>query len=119
MNWKLIGDAVRARREELAMSQHDAAEAAGVSVPTWGVIENARQDGYKPRTVMRVCRALKWQADAFERIDQGLEPVEAASTRSVVSVPVAIAADINLDERSKVLLLSAYEGLLRHMGEQS
>jgi transcriptional regulator with XRE-family HTH domain len=73
-NWTWIGQQVRQRREALGFTQKEAAEAAGVSEPTWGLLENGRQEGYKPLTLRGVCRALGWAGDSFDRMAAGKEP---------------------------------------------
>lgn len=77
--WARIGAEVRSRRLALRLTQKEAAQRAGISEPTWGLLEGGHQSGYKPLTVVGVCRALQWSPDSIERMLSGAEPVPVES----------------------------------------
>lgn len=78
MDWERLATKVRNRRNELGWSQDEAVAAAGggISKPVWSIIENARQDSYKERTLAALCRALRWRFESVDLILAGGEPVE-------------------------------------------
>lgn len=76
MDWELIGDAVRQRREALGLTQKEAARNGEMSEPVWNALENARQDAFAKRTITKVCRALQWPLDAIDQIGAGVSPSE-------------------------------------------
>jgi transcriptional regulator with XRE-family HTH domain len=74
--WKAVGDAVRARREEMGPTQQEAALDAGVGTTIWGEIEGGKRDNFTPRILRRVCAELGWSLDSIDRILRGEEPLE-------------------------------------------
>lgn len=72
--WRAVANKVAGRRMQLGLSQKEAAAKAGISEANWNVIENARQERYKPRTLVGVCRALEWTTDSIDRVLAGGEP---------------------------------------------
>ena len=69
--WVRVGEAVRARREALGLTQLDLARAAGVSETTVRVLETARRDSYRRPNLRAIASALGWPDDAIDRIRAG------------------------------------------------
>lgn len=101
--WRRVGDAIRARRTELRLTQKEAARAGGLSEPVWNVIEGARQTNYRLDTLHGVTRALGWSADSIDRILAGDEPT--VQTRGLV--PLADAGAEVAELRARVELLES------------
>ena len=74
-NWANVATHVRARRLGLGLTQKEAADLGGISEPTWGLIENAKQDSYKARVLSGVCRAMQWTSGSINLMLRGAEPV--------------------------------------------
>lgn len=72
--WESVADAVRARLDELTMSQRDLAKKADVSVDTVRKIVNSEQESYRRLTLSSVSRALDWPGDTLQRISDGEDP---------------------------------------------
>lgn len=71
MDWHRVADAVRQRRLLLGLPQGT----GGVSPATWGKIENAKETSYKRRTLVAICRVLRWTPDSIDRLLRGEEPM--------------------------------------------
>lgn len=105
--WKNVGEAVKRRREwHLGATQQAIADRANglagkqvLSVPTLQIIENARQEKYRPATLLWLARALDWPDDAIERIRAGERPEDLAAEIDLNSA----AAELTPDERRAVL----------------
>lgn len=110
--WHVVGAAIRARREELGLSQKAAAEAGGLSEPTWSTIERSASDSYRRQTVVGVCRALGWTLDSIDRLLAGEEPRLAGEVVRG-SVLEAVAADSRLDDEAKGMLVTLYQRLTK------
>lgn len=104
-----VGDAVRARRDLLGLTQDDV---PGVSSSTVRKIENGTADSFRRKSIVGYMRALGWPPDAFERLEAGEDPSTLAEPAPVVDVrtPVedALLADDGISDDSRDLLLSAY-----------
>ena len=74
--WHDVGDAVRARRETLGLTQVELAQAANVSDSTIRVLETARRTSYRRGNLRAIARALGWPDDAIDRIRAGRPPDE-------------------------------------------
>jgi transcriptional regulator with XRE-family HTH domain len=74
--WAEVGEAVRARREDLGMSQVELAQAANVSETTVRVLETARRINYRRGNLRAIARALTWPDDAIDRLRAGRPPDE-------------------------------------------
>jgi transcriptional regulator with XRE-family HTH domain len=74
--WRAVAEAVRRRRLALGLTVPEAcaASAGMVSVAVWSILENARQDRYKERSLAGVAKALQWPPDAIERVLAGEDP---------------------------------------------
>lgn len=72
---------VRGRRRQLRLTQRQAAEQAGVSEPTWGVVENAKAENYADMTLSGIDLALGWCPGSARTVleDPGHEPLLASS----------------------------------------
>jgi transcriptional regulator with XRE-family HTH domain len=75
-DWTAVGAAVRARREELGLTQVELATAANVSDSTVRVLETARRTTYRRGNLRAIARALRWPDDAIDRIRAGRPPAE-------------------------------------------
>ena len=71
-----IKAAIEARRNQLGLTQSEAAKRAGVSDATWGNVENQRYGPHAKRSEQRVAAALSWPLDAIERLRAGADPDE-------------------------------------------
>lgn len=56
----------------LGLTQEELAEAAGVSLSTVNLIENAKQEGYRGLTLSAISRALGWRSDGADLIVRGV-----------------------------------------------
>lgn len=65
---------IRRRRRALSLTQEQAAQAADVSISTWGNLEAGRQTDPSPTTAAGVARALGWPSDFLARIEAGGSP---------------------------------------------
>ena len=100
-DWQRVAECVRTRREELRLTQADAASLGGISEPSWNVLENNRQHSYKRRTLLAVCTALGWTSDSIERILDGHSPLLQADVESqLANAMVALdAPDLDHEQR--------------------
>jgi transcriptional regulator with XRE-family HTH domain len=74
--WVEVGEAVRARREHLGLSQVELAQAAHVSETTVRVLETHRRTSYRRGNLRAIARALDWPDDAIDRLRAGRPPDE-------------------------------------------
>lgn len=78
-NWKNVAERMRSRRLDLGLTMKEAAHIAGISEPQWDVMENARRDTFRTRSLRGVERALKWHPGAIDALLAGVaiheEPV--------------------------------------------
>lgn len=70
----MLGDVVRRRREELGMTQTEAAAAGGVSMSQWQKIEYGSSGRPTARTIAGLARALRMSPDVLRRAAAGDEP---------------------------------------------
>lgn len=61
----VIGERIQQRRAEKGWTQAQAAEAAGVAVTTWRMMERGAQDSFRTLTLVAVAKALDWPSDAL------------------------------------------------------
>lgn len=78
--WPAVSAAIRQRRHALGLTQAEAAQKGGLSLPTWGVVETGRQTNFRNYTLSRVTRALGWPLDAIDRLLAGESPEQIADT---------------------------------------
>lgn len=71
-----VSTAVRQRREQLGLSQEEAAARSGglISTANLRVVEAAGRPSLRARSVLGVARALGWPDDALARIAAGDDP---------------------------------------------
>lgn len=74
-DWAQVGQRVKARRQELRMTQLALATAAGTSESTIRVLESARRVPATP-ALRAISQALGWTPDSIERLAAGDEPAE-------------------------------------------
>jgi transcriptional regulator with XRE-family HTH domain len=106
-SWERVAEAVRNRRHSLGLTQVEAAAAGGVSEPTWYLIEHARQDRYKPRTLRGIARALEWPEDAIDRIRRGEDPENLPHTPSL-GIPAGLSQKLSEATPEELIKLEAY-----------
>lgn len=66
--WERLGRLVRLARRQARLTQLQAAQAGGVSLAVWGLLERAAQAGYDDRTLAGVEDALSWPSGTVARI---------------------------------------------------
>ncbi len=86
---------IRARRDQLGLTQAELAHISGLSVSNWTALESGRRTTCRPGTARAMSAALGWTPDSIERLARGEEPVEAparapAPPGAVTSANVAI-----------------------------
>jgi hypothetical protein len=69
-----IGKIVQRRRLALRMRAQDVQMAGGPSKAVLSKIENGDEDRRSPATWVHLAHALRWPADAFDRLARGEEP---------------------------------------------
>jgi hypothetical protein len=122
--WRRVAAEVRSRRSELDLTQDAASRRSGgrVSRATWQKIEAASEMAYTTRTLIGVCRSLRWSDDSIHRIAKGLEPQivegDEFSTPITRSVYDAIKNDPQLDDLARSALLDVYRGLVADVAER-
>lgn len=75
-DWMRLSRAVRDRREELGLTQNEAANRSegGVSLATWRNIETGFRPPWRRAGLLAVCRVLGWTPESIERILAGEGP---------------------------------------------
>lgn len=73
--WEKLGEAVRARRHELGLTQADIREHGGPSPAIVGALENNRAAQLSPRMRRGLDQALQWEPGSVNAILAGGEPV--------------------------------------------
>jgi hypothetical protein len=73
--WQRVAQAMRRRRLELDLTQEQAVQRSGgrISLPVWRLLEGARQESYRERTLRGVAVALEWPLDAVSQILDGTD----------------------------------------------
>lgn len=113
-----IAHAVVARRERLGLTQDQACARSegGISKAVWSLLENARQDTYRTRSLDAVGFVLNWPRDWIERIEierDDLTDFVLRPTGNVRVEPVAAGLVDRLsggrDERSFQIIADALE----------
>lgn len=109
-----FGEAIKARRLWLGLTQNQAAQKAGVSDTTWGSVEAGNQSS--ERTTVGIVRALQWPPDAFDRIQRGEDLVDwEINDNKVVDLMASLEESVRRAKESvmkaKTLQLDALEGL--------
>jgi transcriptional regulator with XRE-family HTH domain len=82
--WARVAEKVGQRRVDLRISQERAAALAGTSRETWGKLESGRQHGYRPDTLIGVCRVLRWAPESISLILDGREPIELPEDKDAI-----------------------------------
>lgn len=107
-DWVALGEAVKAARADLGLTQEEVAAAGGPSSATMRLIEGAMQDGYRPRTFTALERALGWPKGRARRLLRGEpEPVAPAPEPVVEWRLPPESAELTPEQRTYV------EGLIR------
>lgn len=92
--WKTLGKALRARREQLGLSQHELTARGGPSAATVRYAENGQGGPYRSLTIVAFERALEWEPGSFLRILNGGEAQDTPTPENVL--PLVAAAGIDL-----------------------
>lgn len=74
--WTVVADRMRRRRHELGLTVKQAADRAGISEPQWDVMENARRESFRERSLRGVERALVWPAGGVDALLDGQDIYE-------------------------------------------
>lgn len=100
---KLLGQFVKARREELGLSQQEVADAGGPSDTTMSKLENGLTDTVSNRTLKRLDSALGWEAgSARAAYVTGSTPVVIQQAPAVEDPRPGPAAQDVLDEIARM-----------------
>lgn len=78
MNWTDVGNRISERRNALGLTMKDASERSGVSIPVWDVIENARRERYRSKTLRQIEATLGWPSGGIDALLRGEEIYEEA-----------------------------------------
>jgi len=90
-----LGQAARARREHLGMTQNQAAQAAGLAPMTWRAMEAGRRADQRPLTLAGVDRALGWpHGTARAILDGGAPPAPAEGNATPNASPIQPGDDL-------------------------
>lgn len=84
LDWDAVSAAVRARMNDLMLSQRAVADAAGISEITLRHVLRRTQDAFERDTLVQLSRALGWGREGLLRIGKGEDPadVEVAAART-------------------------------------
>lgn len=106
LNKQLLATNIRARRNQMSLSQAQCATAAGVSLLTWGKLENARFTGtISPATAQGVARALGWDVARVARsgevhtVDNSIVDLTEAEHVALSALLDALRKSVNTDQR--------------------
>jgi transcriptional regulator with XRE-family HTH domain len=80
-----MAEKVEARRLQLGLSPGEFAKRSGVTGAGLSPVRKGRRKRYQMKIIRGVAEALRWRMDWYERIVEGLDPVD--------SDPVAAVAD--------------------------
>ena len=96
-DWKRLGLAIKARREELGMpTQQALADAAGVTRQSAQSLESGKQRSRMPATIGRVEKALGWEPGTAARILSGEDtsPQNRETARLADGMPARILQEL-------------------------
>jgi transcriptional regulator with XRE-family HTH domain len=98
-DWAHLASAVRARRDELGLTQEQVAAAGGPSTATMRLIESALAQSYRQRTFRQLEEALGWERGTCRRVLAGGEPTPASATGTSFAIPetVRVASEMAAD----------------------
>lgn len=109
----------RARRKELGLTQAQAAERAGVAVPTWIRMESGNRCTTATRAAMAT--SLGWAADAYNRLLAGEDPdsldaasLDALSTSEGLEQVASILHRMNLTADQIDIIMTLTRRLVEH-----
>lgn len=100
--WKRFAAQVKARRTKLGLTQAEVVERSErlLSVPVLQVIEGAKRDRFKRRTLLGLARALEWTDDSPDLILAGGEPAARRDGDDVLEALDDIKAGLGRLERA-------------------
>lgn len=108
-NADFLARLVKARRDELGLTQLDVWQADGPSNTTLTKIESGAIKALERATARKLDRALQWKpGSARNAFDGGVEPVAMNAPLSVTELRNAIAA-ADVSEETRKLMLKALE----------
>ncbi len=90
--WARVAEQVKARREDLGLTQRELAAAVGTTDRYISAIERAERDTYQQKTLRAIARALGWQSGSIDLILAGGDPVPAAEPAESLSIEDRVAA---------------------------
>ena len=103
---QLLAANIRARRKQMGWSQAQCALAAGVSLLTWGKLENARFAGtISPATAQGAARALGWDVARIARsgethtVENSIVDLTEAEHVALMALLDALRKSVNTDHR--------------------
>ncbi|WP_200309177.1 helix-turn-helix transcriptional regulator [Streptomyces adelaidensis] len=99
-DWKRLGDAIKARREELGMTTQQAlADAAGVTRQTVQSLESGKPRKRTPKALNAVAKALGWGPDTVAGYLAVTPSVQSgASPRLAEGMPVRVVQELSSGE---------------------
>lgn len=99
-----VGEVVRAARERAPLTIKEAATLARISDTTWSNVEKGLS--VSRRTQWGVCRALGWADESFDRLLDGLGPIDQPSaaelTRDELAAAVRDLTEVVKDLRAEL-----------------
>ena len=96
-DWKRLGSAIKARREELGITtQQGLADVAGVKRQTVNALEKGVERSRMPQTIDRIEKALQWEPGTAARIlaGEGAKTQNGVTARLADGMPVRIAQEL-------------------------
>jgi transcriptional regulator with XRE-family HTH domain len=89
-DWSRLGDAVRARRENLGWTQTEAVQRSegGISISVWRAIENAFRPPFSRPKLAVVCQVLRWAPESVDLLLKGGDAIEVDEAPAEPSQPV-------------------------------
>lgn len=95
-DWKRLGSAIKARREELGMTTQQAlADKAGVTRQSVQSLEAGKERSRMPATVSAIEKALQWPAGAAARLLTGSETQQRGPQRFAEGMPARVARELS------------------------
>lgn len=87
-----LADAIEGRRRQLGLSVGQLARAADLTTEGLRPLRRGEARDYQERTVLNLCRALKWTPDSIDRVLRGESPVEDGDAAPVGNLEERLAA---------------------------
>jgi transcriptional regulator with XRE-family HTH domain len=104
-----LAQAVRARREQLDLSQLDVGQAGGPSNTTLTEIENGRVEKLSRTTARKLDVGLQWEPGSAKRAWEGGEPTPLRPTRDLEDLRRRVQAAEFLSDEQKAEILASID----------